>query len=103
MLRVTLNKYKDQAALLKDVLQYRPRLRRKQPVSTGRLSLWTARADLEKAKARNKMKGLFVSQAGFIVCTTILAEAGRINGAEKPPTPVRGKRYEYRDRTGSAV
>jgi RND family efflux transporter MFP subunit len=35
------------------------------------------------------MKGLVCFAAGFIVCTTILAEAGRINGAEKPPTPVR--------------
>jgi multidrug efflux system membrane fusion protein len=35
------------------------------------------------------MKRLVCFAAGFFVSATILAGAGRINGAEKPPTPVR--------------
>jgi RND family efflux transporter MFP subunit len=35
------------------------------------------------------MKRLVCFAAGFVVPGTILAGAGRINGAEKPPTPVR--------------
>lgn len=35
------------------------------------------------------MNRLVYFAVGFVVCATILAVAGRINGAEKPPTPVR--------------
>ena len=35
------------------------------------------------------MNRLVYFAAGFVVSSTILVGAGRINGAEKPPTPVR--------------
>jgi outer membrane protein TolC len=50
MLRVTLNKYKDQAALLKDVLQVQASSAdANNQYQQAVLSLWTARADFEKA------------------------------------------------------
>ena len=50
MLRVTLNKYKDQAALLKDVLQVQAASAdANNQYQQAVLSLWTARADFEKA------------------------------------------------------
>jgi len=50
MLRVTLNKYKDQAALLKDVLQVQASSAdANNQYQQALLSLWTARADFEKA------------------------------------------------------
>ena len=50
MLRVTLNKYKDQAALLKDVLQVQASSAdANNQYQQAVLSLWMARADLEKA------------------------------------------------------
>jgi outer membrane protein len=50
MLRVTLNKYKDQAALLKDVLQVQASSAdANNQYQQAVLSFWTARADFEKA------------------------------------------------------
>ncbi len=50
MLRVTLNKYKDHAALLKDVLQVQASSAdANNQYQQALLSLWTARADFEKA------------------------------------------------------
>ena len=50
MLRVTLNKYKDRAALLKDVLQVQASSAdANNQYQQAVLSLWTARADFEKA------------------------------------------------------
>ena len=50
MLRVTLNKYKDQAALLKDVLQVQASSAdANNHYQQAVLSLWTARAEFEKA------------------------------------------------------
>jgi len=50
MLRVALNKYKDKAALLKDVLQVQASSAdANNQYQQALLSLWTARADFEKA------------------------------------------------------